>query len=112
IRASLVQGRLSQPTRSFLVTRAAPLSFSSSSSSAPSSSSGESGSSWRVIQERLEGWKGALERVTQTVEKSLNVSGSSGSGAGAGASRSEANGRAAGSSSAEGVHHHQQAIEV
>jgi hypothetical protein len=32
-----------------------------------------------VIQERLEGWKGALDRVTATVEKSLAVS----SGAGA-----------------------------
>jgi hypothetical protein len=27
-----------------------------------------------VIQERLEGWKGALDRVTATVEKSLAVS--------------------------------------
>ncbi|KWU41568.1 hypothetical protein RHOSPDRAFT_36880 [Rhodotorula sp. JG-1b] len=100
IRASLVQGRLSQPTQSFLITRVAPLSFASSSSSSSSSTS-----SWQVIQERLEGWKGALDRVTATVEKSLAVSGASSSQGGA---------RGGGRFGAEELvnHHHQQAVEA
>lgn len=104
IRASLVQGRLSQPTQSFLITRVAPLSFASSSSSSGSGSS----SSWQVIQERLEGWKGALDRVTATVEKSLAVSGGASSSQGGGA-------RGGGRFGAEELvnhHHHQQAVEA
>ncbi|TKA53417.1 hypothetical protein B0A53_04403 [Rhodotorula sp. CCFEE 5036] len=102
IRASLVQGRLSQPTQSFLITRVAPLSFSASSSS---SSGSASSSSWQVIQERLEGWKGALDRVTATVEKSLAVS------SGAGASQGGARGGRFGAEELVN-HQQQQAVEA
>ncbi|KAG0655354.1 hypothetical protein C6P46_001051, partial [Rhodotorula mucilaginosa] len=54
--------------------------------------------------ERLEGWKGALDRVTATVEKSLAVS------SGAGASQGGARGGRFGAE--ELVNHHQQAVEA
>ncbi|GAA5993159.1 hypothetical protein JCM10908_001317 [Rhodotorula pacifica] len=84
VRASLVQGRLSQPTHSFFVTRAAPLSFSSSSS--------QCSDSWRTIEERLQGWKEALERVTGSVEKSLGFAAATAAGGEKGPRR-EVNGR-------------------
>ncbi|POY72941.1 hypothetical protein BMF94_4017 [Rhodotorula taiwanensis] len=92
IRASLLQGRLSQPTRSLFVTRAAPV--------APGAFSTDK---WTTVQQRLEGWKHALEKVTQTVEKSLNVTGPTAGGRRAGAEEVMAN---------HHQHQQQQAIEV
>ncbi|BGP53626.1 hypothetical protein JCM8202_002526 [Rhodotorula sphaerocarpa] len=69
IRASLLQGRLSQPTRSLHVTRAAPLSTSFTA---------DDKKPWETIQGRLEGWKEALERVTRSVERSLGAAGAGG----------------------------------
>ncbi|GAA5836564.1 hypothetical protein JCM11251_007111 [Rhodosporidiobolus azoricus] len=62
IRASLLSGRLSQPSQSLSITRALP----------PSSSSTEGkldAKYWKVIEERLEGWKDRLGRVGESARR-------------------------------------------
>ncbi|GAA6003490.1 hypothetical protein JCM10207_000357 [Rhodosporidiobolus poonsookiae] len=63
IRASLLTGRLSQPTQSLSVTRALPPTLSSSSSA------GLDTKHWKLIEERLEGWKVSLARVAESARK-------------------------------------------
>ncbi|GEM09034.1 PCI domain containing protein [Rhodotorula toruloides] len=60
IRASLLQGRLSQPTQTLYITRVSPTSSSFTSEQ------------WKTVQARLEDWKGAVERIRGSVEKGLS----------------------------------------
>lgn len=65
IRASLLSARLHQPSLSLSVTRALPPSLSSSSS-------GENTMDvkhWKLIEQRLQGWKQSLERVEETTRR-------------------------------------------
>ncbi|GAA5920314.1 hypothetical protein JCM6882_006493 [Rhodosporidiobolus microsporus] len=72
IRASLLSGRLSQPSQSLSITRALPPS---------SSSKGLDQKYWKLIQQRLEGWK---ERVGRVGEAAKRASSSAQAGAAAG----------------------------
>ncbi|EGU13393.1 Proteophosphoglycan ppg4 [Rhodotorula toruloides ATCC 204091] len=60
IRASLLQGRLSQPTQTLYITRVSPTSSSFTAEQ------------WKTVQARLEDWKGAVERIRGSVEKGLS----------------------------------------
>ncbi|GAA5909847.1 hypothetical protein JCM8208_000969 [Rhodotorula glutinis] len=66
IRASLLLGRLSQPSRTLAVSRASPVQAFTPQH-------------WATVQQRLEGWKVSLGRVRASVDRALGVS----SGAGA-----------------------------
>ncbi|GAA5934521.1 hypothetical protein JCM3775_000380 [Rhodotorula graminis] len=66
IRASLLLGRLSQPSRTLSVSRASPVQAFTPQH-------------WATVQQRLEGWKVSLGRVRASVDRALGVS----SGAGA-----------------------------
>lgn len=60
IRASLLQGRLSQPTQTVYITRVSPTSSSFTADQ------------WKTVQARLEDWKGAIERIRGSVERGLS----------------------------------------
>ncbi|GAA6033311.1 hypothetical protein JCM8097_006686 [Rhodosporidiobolus ruineniae] len=65
IRASLLSGRLSQPTQSLSVTRALPPT---------SSASGQLDAKyWHLIEQRLKGWKASLSRVAETTGRAAGV---------------------------------------
>ncbi|GAA6052443.1 hypothetical protein JCM3770_001115 [Rhodotorula araucariae] len=58
IRASLLQGRLSQPTQTLHVSRASPVQAFTAQH-------------WALVRQRLEGWHASLARVRGTVDKAL-----------------------------------------
>ncbi|GAA5974828.1 hypothetical protein JCM11641_008381 [Rhodosporidiobolus odoratus] len=67
IRASLLHGRLSQPTQSLSIIRALPPSTSSSSSN----SGGMEKKHWELVLERLKGWKAGLEKVRGAADRAV-----------------------------------------
>ncbi|GAA5905069.1 hypothetical protein JCM5296_000465 [Sporobolomyces johnsonii] len=69
IRASLLTGRLSQPTQSLSITRALPRSFTASH--------------WSLVQTRLESWRASLDSILSSTEKGLGVRAERGEGVGA-----------------------------
>ncbi|GAA5854836.1 hypothetical protein JCM8547_004089 [Rhodosporidiobolus lusitaniae] len=71
IRASLLSGRLSQPTQTLSVTRALP----PSASSAGTSGAGLDLKHWKLIEQRLEGWKKSLEKVGETTRRAAAEAG-------------------------------------
>ncbi|BGP45669.1 hypothetical protein JCM10450v2_001499 [Rhodotorula kratochvilovae] len=62
IRASLLQGRLSQPTQTLHVSRASPVQAFTPAH-------------WGLVRSRLEGWHASLARVRGTVDKALGGAG-------------------------------------
>ncbi|GJN88180.1 hypothetical protein Rhopal_001145-T1 [Rhodotorula paludigena] len=67
IRASLLQGRLSQPTQTLHVSRASPVQAFTTEH-------------WYVVHQRLEGWADSLRRIRSSVDRGLGA-GSAGQGA-------------------------------
>ncbi|TNY18391.1 Proteophosphoglycan ppg4 [Rhodotorula diobovata] len=68
IRASLLLGRLSQPSRTLSVSRASPVQAFTPQH-------------WATVQQRLEGWKASLARVRTSVDRALGASAGAGAGA-------------------------------
>lgn len=57
IRASLLTGRLSQPTQSLSITRALPRSFESKH--------------WSTIEQRLQSWRKSLDSILASTQRGL-----------------------------------------
>ncbi|GAA6001829.1 PCI domain-containing protein [Rhodotorula paludigena] len=68
IRASLLQGRLSQPTQTLHVSRASPVQAFTTEH-------------WHVVHQRLEGWADSLRRIRSSVDRGLGAGAGAGQGA-------------------------------
>ncbi|GAA6061438.1 hypothetical protein JCM10212_002019 [Sporobolomyces blumeae] len=66
IRASLLTGRLSQPTHSLSITRALPRSFEQKH--------------WKTIESRLESWKRSIDNILVSTQRGLGGAGGGGGG--------------------------------
>ncbi|BGP18798.1 hypothetical protein JCM10213_003454 [Rhodosporidiobolus nylandii] len=73
IRATLLTGRLSQPTQTLSVTSALPPTLSAPS--AGDSSPAMEKKHWQLVLDRLMGWKESLERVRATAERATGAGG-------------------------------------
>lgn len=59
IRSTLLAGRLSQPTRSFQITRASTREFSKAH--------------WQELEQRLDGWKAAVDSIRQSTNAAIGA---------------------------------------